>query len=449
MGNIGDTLRSNNSVSTRQERIAMLARNNPAMVFTTLHHYIDYDWLVRAYELTRKDGAVGVDGQTSREYAEQLNSNLESLLTRMKTGQYKAPSVKRVYIPKADGTQRPLGIASFEDKVAQRAIVMLLEPLFEQNFKNCSFGFRPGRSTHQALEHLRHQIMGNRGRWIIDIDIRKYFDTIDKSKLRELLDIKVKDGVVRKLIDKWLKAGILEGGKIHYTLKGTSQGGVISPLLSNIYLHYAIDEWFTKTVIPRMEGKCSLTRYCDDMVMVFERCNDCWKVFNVLGKRMNKFGLELHTEKTKIIDFRFQRPVHENKHKADTSFNFLGFTHLWKKSRKGAFVVYSRTAKERLSKAIAAVNTYCKFNRHKSMSEQHRKLSLMLKGHYAYFGITGNYKSLDNLAYQVERIWQKWLSRRSRKSNINWQEFQSVLKKYQLPKPRIYHDFQANFEQTL
>jgi RNA-directed DNA polymerase len=259
-----------NIVSTRQERIAKLARDNPAMVFTTLNHYIDHDWMLRAYELTRKDGAAGVDGQTSQDYAKQLDDNLKSLIGRLKSGQYKAPPVRRVYIPKPDGTQRPLGVASFEDKVAQRAITMLLEPIYEQIFKNYSFGFRPGKSAHQALEYLRNQIMDNGGRWIIDVDIQKYFDTIDKTQLRKFLNSKVTDGVIRKLIDKWLKAGIWEDRDIHYQTVGTVQGGVASPLLSNIYLHYVLDEWFTDTVLPRMEGSCSLTRYCDDLVMVFE-----------------------------------------------------------------------------------------------------------------------------------------------------------------------------------
>jgi len=439
LGNIGGTLRPEN-VSTKQEQIAKLARNNPSKVFTSLNQYINYDWMLRAYELTRKDGAVGIDGQTSQEYALKLEDNLKSLMHRMKSGKYKAPSIRRAYIPKPDGSKRPLGISTFEDKIAQRAIVMLLEPIYEQTFKNFSFGFRPKKSAHEALRHLRNNIMDRGGRWIIDVDISKYFDTINKTQLRTFLNRRVTDGVIRKLIDKWLKAGVIEGDKIHYQLTGTPQGGVASPMLANIYLHYVLDEWYADVVEPRMEGRSSITRFCDDFVMVFENYNDCIRVFRVLGERLNKFGLSLHADKTCIVDFRFKRSQHDKSQKP-TTFKFLGFIHLWKKSIKGKFVVLQRTAKERLAKAISEINEYCRANRHKPLPEQHQKLSRKLRGHYAYFGITGNHKSLRSLVHQVERIWRKWLSRRSRKSKIYWDKFRDVLKKLPLPKPRVYHQY--------
>lgn len=438
-----------NSVSTKQERIATWARNNPARVFTALNHYLDYEWLLSAYALTRKDGAVGADGITSQVYAERLQDNLESLLSRLKSGRYQAPPVRRVYIPKSDGSQRALGIASFEDKIAQRAIVMLLEPLYEQTFKESSFGFRPGKSAHQSLQYLRNHIMDNGGRWLIDVDIHQYFDTIDRSRLRLFLNRKVTDGVIRKLIDKWLKAGILEDGKLFYQPIGTAQGGVASPLLSNIYLHYVIDEWFAESVIPRMQRRCSLTRFCDDLVMVFEKYSDCQRVYQVLGRRLAKFGLTLHAEKTRIIDFRFNQITQAKQRKSHTAFNFLGFTHVWKKSRNGKFVVHQRTAKERLAKAITVFNGYCKANRHKPLPDQYRKLCSRLRGHYAYFGITGNYASLRNLEHKVAWIWHKWLSKRSRQSKIPWEKFKHVLEKFPLPKPRIYHPYQLGRERTL
>lgn len=433
---------------TKQERIAMLVRNNPSRVFTSLNHFIDYNWLLRAFELTRKDGAVGIDGQTSKDYAQQLEENLQSLLHRMKSGKYKAPSIRRAYIPKSDGSKRPLGITTFEDKIAQRAIVMLLEPIYEQVFKDFSFGFRKGKSAHQALRYLRNNIMDNNGRWIIDVDVSKYFDTINKTQLRKFLDRKVTDGVIRKLIDKWLKAGIVEDGKVHYQLVGTQQGGVASPMLANIYLHYVLDEWFCDVVKSRMKGKSCLTRFCDDFVMVFEQYKDCKQVYQVIGKRFEKFNLTLHPGKTCIVDFRFKSPEHSKSPKIDT-FKFLGFTHLWRKSRNGKFVVHQRTAKERLAKTISAINDYCRSNRHKPVPEQHQKLKDKLRGHYAYFGITGNGKSLRALVHQTERIWRKWLSRRSRKSKISWERFKHVLKRYPLPKPHIVHKHQVVREQTL
>jgi RNA-directed DNA polymerase len=261
------------NVSTKQERIAQLARENPAMAFTSLNHHLDLEWLRTAYEQTRKDGAVGVDGQTAAEYRTKLDENLAELLNRIKTGRYRAPAVRRAHIPKADGSKRPLGIPTFEDKVAQRAIVMLLEPIYEQDFMPCSFGFRPGRSAHQALRHLRSQILERGGRWVLDVDLRRYFDTIDHGRLREFLAKRVVDGVVRRMIDKWLKAGVLEDGQVTRPEMGTPQGGVISPLLANIYLHYVLDDWVAQQVIPRMNGRCSLVRYADD-VRHFTRASD-------------------------------------------------------------------------------------------------------------------------------------------------------------------------------
>lgn len=426
----------------------MLAKNAPDMVFTSLNHYLDYEWMLRAYALTRKDGAVGIDGQTAEEYAKNLEENLKILLTKMKSGKYKAPPIRRAYILKSDSSQRPLGITTFEDKIAQRAIVMLIEPIYEQVFQAFSFGFRPGRSAHQALRHLRNHIMDNGGRWVIDVDISKYFDTINKTQLREFLDRKVTDGVVRKLIDKWLKAGISEDGEIHYQVHGTAQGGVASPLLANIYLHYVLDEWYVNVVRPLMKGRSSITRYCDDLVMVFENYKDCARVYKVLGKRLEKFGLTLHPGKTCIVDFRFKRPAN-NALETSSTFKFLGFLHLWRKSRKGKFIVHQRTAKERLVKAIRSISDYCRANRHKPLPEQHQKLSKKLQGHYAYFGITGNHKSLRSMEHQTERIWRKWLSRRSRKSKIAWEEFKRILNRYPLPKPRVYHQYHVGCKRTL
>ena len=252
------------SVSTKQERIAELARRHPAMAFTSLNHHLDEEWLRYAYELTRKDGAVGVDGQTAADYAIDLEGNLRGLLERIKSGRYRAPPVRRAHIPKLDGSTRPLGIPTFEDKVAQRAIVLLLEPIYEQDFKDCSFGFRPGRSAHQALRTLRARIMERTGRWVLDVDVRRFYETLDHGCLRKFLDQRVVDGVVRRMIDKWLKAGVLEEGQWTQTDQGTPQGGVASPLLANVYLHYVLDEWYERDVVPRMKRRTTLVRYCDD-----------------------------------------------------------------------------------------------------------------------------------------------------------------------------------------
>jgi len=245
----------------------MLARGNPEMAFYTLNQYLDYEWVRYAYECTRKDGAVGVDDQTAEDYAANLEQNLLNLVDQLKSGRYQAPPVRRHYIPKSDGSgERGLGIPCFADKVAQRAIVMLLEPIYEQTFLDCSYGFRPARSAHQALQAVRRAIMERGGRWVLDVDLRKYFDSIDPAKLRECLDRRVTDGVVRRLIDKWLKAGVFEDGQVHYPETGTPQGGVISPCLANVFLHYVLDEWFADQVQPRLRGRSTLVRFADDCV---------------------------------------------------------------------------------------------------------------------------------------------------------------------------------------
>jgi group II intron reverse transcriptase/maturase len=431
------------SVSTKQERIAQLAKNNPAMAFTSLNHYLDEEWMRYAYERTRKDGAVGVDGQTAQEYALNLEQNLRGLLDRLKSGRYRAPPVRRHYIDKPDGGRRGLGIPSFEDKVAQRAIVMLLEPIFEQDFLNCSFGFRTGRSAHQALQALRTGILAQRGYWVLEVDIRKYFDSIPIAQLRGFLSQRVTDGVVRRMIDKWLKAGVMEQGQVFYPETGTPQGGVISPALSNVFLHYVVDVWFAREVQPRLRGPSTLVRYCDDFVMLFACQEDAQRVQAVLGKRLERFGLQLHPDKTQLLDFRPRKsPSHEADATQDASFVFLGFRHVWGTSRKGNRVVRQYTAKSRLSRALQAINKTCRVMRHESLREQHQKLSRMLRGHYAYFGITGNSKQLGRLRHEAIGLWRKWLSRRSRTGYLSWATFAGkVLQVFPLPKPTIVHRY--------
>jgi RNA-directed DNA polymerase len=431
------------SVLTKQERIATLARSNRAMAFTSLNHYVDYEWVKHAYESTRKDGAVGVDGQSAQEYAENLEQNLVSLIERLKSGRYQAPPVRRQYIAKADGGQRGLGIPCFEDKVAQRVIVMLLEPIYEQDFLDCSFGFRPGRSAHQGLQAVRSAVMERGGRWVLDVDVRKYFDSIPGAKLREFLARRVTDGVVRRLIDKWLKAGVLEDGQLFYPDAGTPQGGVISPCLANLYLHYVLDEWFTEQVQPRLRGPSTLVRYCDDFVMLFAYKDDAERVLEVLDKRFGKYGLQLHPEKTRMVDFRFRpRSPHGGEDtRFATTFNFLGFTHVWVRSRKGNAMVQQQTAKDRFARTLKAINQQCRHMRHWLLRDQHRRLASMLKGHFAYYGISGNSTRLGELHYQARCLWRKWLSRRSRQSPLSWAAFQRVLECLPLPKPRIVHRY--------
>jgi group II intron reverse transcriptase/maturase len=405
------------------------------------------DWMREAYRLTRKDGAPGIDGVTATTYEANLEANLRDLLERIKSGRYQAPPVRRAYIPKADGTQRPLGIPTFEDKVAQRAVTMVLEAVYEQDFLPCSYGFRPGRSAQQALRTLRDAIWGQRLYWVLDIDIRKYFDSIPHAHLRRFLDQRVTDGVIRRMIDKWLKAGVVEDGHLRHATAGSPQGGVISPCLSNIYLHYVLDEWFETEVRRRLKGRCILVRYADDLVMAFEHSNDAERVLAVLGKRLERYGLMLHPDKTRFVDFRPNRPDRTDHPATDgTSFDFLGFTHVWGKSRNGKNMVRQVTAKGRYARALAAVTERCRANRHQPIPTQHACLSAMMRGHYAYYGIAGNGRRLRWYARQVVRIWKKWLSRRGRHGNVPWSHLTEWLKRHPLPPPRIVHPYVAASE---
>jgi RNA-directed DNA polymerase len=293
------------NLSTRQQRIAERTKRSPELGFTSLAHLIDLEWLYDAYLRTRQDGAVGVDGQTAADYEADLRNNLKSLLERAKSGTYQAPPVRRVHIPKGTGNEtRPIGIPTFEDKVLQRAVVRVLETIYEQDFLDCSYGFRPRRSAHQALDTLWQQTMKMGGCWIVEVDIRKFFDTLDHAHLRELLKLRVRDGVLLRLIGKWLNAGVLEEGNLTFPEAGSPQGGVISPLLANVYLHYVLDVWFERVVKPRLKGRAFLIRYADDFVMGFACEHDARRVLDVLPKRFGKYGLTIHPDKTRLVPFR-------------------------------------------------------------------------------------------------------------------------------------------------
>jgi len=428
-------------VSTKMQQIAQNAERMPHVSFTSLSYHLDMEWMYEAYKETRKDGAVGVDGQTAKEFQEDLKGNLDSLLELAKSGKYKAPPVRRTYIPKPGSKEeRPLGIPTFSDKVLQKAVKWLIEPIYETEFYDCSYGFRPNRSQHLALKSLWEGLMDMKGGWIIDLDIRKYFDSIKWTYLCDILKQRVRDGVLIRLIGKWMNAGIMEGGELEFPDKGVPQGAVISPLLSNIFLHEVMDKWFHEVVLPRLQGKTFEVRFADDVMLCFENKADALRVMEVLPKRLAKFGLKLHPEKTKLVNF--ERPQgNERDYRRETrpdTFSFLSFTHFWKKSRNGRPVIGRKTKGTRMSTALQAMNNWCRKNRHKKLKEQHEALCRKVSGHYAYFGITGNYVSIKNYVYQVERIWRKWLGRRSWKDGLNWERMRKrVLNNYPLPRPRI------------
>jgi group II intron reverse transcriptase/maturase len=439
VGNTEDTLESE-SVYTKQQRIAELARQMPDAGFTSLAYHIDLEWLKEAYGRTRKDGATGVDDMTAAQFETDLENNLSSLLRRFKSGSYFAPPVKRVYIPKEVGGEpiRPIGIPTLEDKILQRAVVMLLAPLYERDFLDCSYGFRPGRNAHQALEALWQAIMGMGSVcWVLEVDIKSYFDTVKHGYLRDFYKKRVRDGVVNRVLGKWLKAGVMEDGTLRYPQEGTPQGGVISPLLANIYLHEVLDVWFEQEVRPRLRGRAELIRFADDFVIVFSNEGDAHRVCEVLTKRFERFGLTIHDTKTRLVDF-----LHPGRRdKKSEVFNFLGFTHYWGKSRKKKWVVKRKTAKKKLKQAVRRVYEWCKRNRHKSVDEQWRTLSRKLHGHYGYYGITFNMRGVISFYEEAKRSWRKWLNRRSRDKDMPWERFNRLLKRYPLPTPRIVHQY--------
>jgi len=431
-------------ISTRQEKIAQQSRQAPSMVWTTLAHHIDLPWLHEAYRRTRKEAAVGIDGVRAQEYEAALEANLTGLLERFKTGSYRAPAVRRVHIPKdgANHKTRPIGIPTLEDKILQRAVLMVLEPVYEQEFMNCSYGFRPERGAHQALEALRNELRAIRGGWVIDLDIQSFFDTVSWSYLQGFLDQRVRDGVIRRVIGKWLNAGVMEDGAVWYPEAGTPQGGVISPLLSNLYLHEVLDRWFYREVKPRLGGRAFLVRYADDAVLGFEYEEDARRVLAVLAKRLARYGLTLHPQKTRLVEFRCPEgrigPATTESH-TGSSFDMLGFTHFWARSRKGRWIIKQKTAKGRFGRAVKRLALWCRKYRHAPLAAQHEALNRKLRGHYAYYGVTGNARALSRYLRVAERLWRKWLNRRSQRARITWPRFKLVLQRYPLLPPRVVH----------
>jgi RNA-directed DNA polymerase len=425
------------TVSMKLQRIAHQAQRYPEMVFNNVFHLIDRDFLREAYGQTRKNSAPGVDKVTATQYAKNLEANLRDQHERLRDNRYVAPPVERVWVEKADGTKRPISKPCFEDKIVQRAVVMILEAIFEPGFHAFSHGFRKGHSAHQALDELRKQCKELNITWILDADIRGFFDTIDRSRLREVIPQRVKDGGIVRLIGKWLHAGVLEAGALSYPDQGIVQGAVASPLLANLFLHHVLDAWFVTEVQPRMKGRCFLTRFGDDFIIGFELEADARRVMAVLPKRFGRFNLTIHPEKTALIAFG-RPPSREASARGTGTFDFLGFTHYRGKTRRGYWAIKRKTVGKRLSRFMHGIWTWCRDNRHAPLPEQHRTLSAKLRGYYQYHGIRGNYKALAAVVRHTHRAWRYWLSRRSHKGRLTRHKYdRSVRAKLALPRPRI------------
>lgn len=429
-------------VSTKQQRIAELARRSPTMVIKTLAHHIDLGWMREAHRRTRKDGAAGVDGQTAADFERALEENLRGLLEQAKSGAYRAPPVRRVHIPKGDGSRtRPLGIPTFADKVLQRAVQMVLEPVYEQDFLPCSFGFRPGRNAHQALHSLRDSLMSMHGGWVLEVDVQSFFDTLDHRHLQQIVRQRVGDGVLTRLIGKWLNAGVLESGVRSTSDTGTPQGGVISPLLANVYLHEVLDRWIELEVRPRMRGAMHLVRYADDFVLVFADETDARRVYDVLPERFAKYGLTLHPDKTRLVPFRRPplRPDASSSAEAPGTFELLGFTLHWGRTQRGLNVVQLRTSSSRLTRSLNALRAWCASHRHDPVREQHATLVQKIRGHVQYFGVRDNHSGVARFVHWATLIWWKWLARRSRERTLTWARMRELLRRYPLPNARVVH----------
>jgi group II intron reverse transcriptase/maturase len=424
-------------VSTKLQAIAEQAIAYPEMVFTTLAHHIDVAWLEEAYRLTNKRGAAGVDGVTAGEYAANLEENLRELHERLKSGRYKASPVERVWLDKEDGRKRPIGKPTFEDKIVQRSVVMLLEAVYEQDFYDFSYGFRPDRSAHQALRELREQCREQNTNWVVDADVQGYFDELRHDLLCELLKRRVNDGGILRLIGKWLNAGVLEEGEHTYAEKGSPQGGVVSPIIANVFLHYVLDEWFEQVVKPRLQGRSFLLRFADDFVIGCELESDARRILEVLSQRFERYGLTIHPKKTKLV--KFGKPPKKSSGPKNGTFDFLGFTHYWAKSRRGYWVIKRKTAHKRLRRSIKALWHWCKENHHLPLAEQYRLLCLKLRGHYQYYGIRSNYRQLEAIYQQALKKWWYWLNRRNRRGKLEWEKFKRILTILPLPRPRIIH----------
>ena len=422
------------------DRIAELAKEDPKRQFYSISHLITVEKLYEAFRSLRKNASAGIDGVTFLEYEINTEENVRQLHRRLVAGKYQVQPLRRVYIPKENGKQRPISIPSLEDKIVQKVVVDLMNAIYEQDFLDCSYGFRPGRSQHQALDEVRRVICTRPTGWILEIDISSYFDKIVRGILIKMVEKRVSDGSVLRLIQKWIKVGVIEDGKLLVSETGTGQGQPISPLLANIYLHHALDEWFEEVVKPRLKGEAYEIRFADDAILCFQHREDAEKVMRVLPKRFAKYGLTLHPEKTRLIEFGRHAARNAKKQgKQPESFDFLGFKHLCARSRKGGFTVHVKTLAKRLRRGLKAIADWCKQHRHTPVNQQQKALNAKLRGHYQYYGRPTNYYSIKQFYRRVCRIWREWLGRRTRGRPLTWDRYNAILRQHPLLSPRITH----------
>jgi len=420
---------------TKLSHLSVIAKEQPKFTFKTLGHLINEEMLTRSFNALKKSAASGVDEVTAKDYKGNLHENIRDLHTRLLSNRYRAQPLKRVYIAKEDGQRRPLSIPALEDKIVQRAVAEILSRIYEMDFHDCSYGYRPNRSAHDAVNFIQEKSVFGKVNFIYEADIREYFGSIVRKELITILQKRVSDKVILRLIGKWLRAGIIDEGKLLTNDRGTYQGSIISPILANIYLNEVLDEWVANVVKPRLNGETHLCRFADDFVIGFQYWKDAKRFEAVLGKRFGKYGLTLHPDKTKLIEFGRYAKERRNGRKPET-FQFLGFTFHCSQTRNQKFTVKLKTASKRLRRSLKRIGEWCKANRHLSIGWQQKKLAQIMRGHYQYYGRRSNTQSLRKFYRAVLRIWHKWLGRRG-SGKMTWRKFLQIQSKFPLPRPRI------------
>jgi len=419
------------------------ARRDPDFQFTSLAHLLDAEYLRGCYQSLNRNKAVGVDNVSWEEYGKDLDENLELLVSRLKRKKYKPIPARRVDIPKGETRKRTLGISALENKIVERGITWILEAIYEQDFLNCSYGFRPKRNCHQALKELNDLIMFQPVNHIVEADIKGFFDNVSHEKLMEFIRIRINDTTLLNLLRKFLKAGHVDEGLLVKPDTGTPQGSILSPMLANIFLHYVLDTWFEETVKSHTRGFCELVRYADDFVCVVRYADDAARIERALKNRFNKYGLELHPGKSRSFSFgRFERENARRQNRRAGTFDFLGFTHYCDWSRKGRFKVGRKTSGRKFSVKCKEMNAWLKAIRNQVKTKEWWKiLRAKLRGHFQYYGVSENYNGLMRFYKATMRMVYKWMNRRSQKLKMNWDRFRSYLEHYPLPKPKIAHSF--------
>ena len=418
-----------------------MAKEDPERQFYSIAHLLTPESLYQAFRRLRKNASAGIDEVTYRDYQKAARENVQKLHDRLKSKRYRAQPLRRIYIPKEGGKERPISIPALEDKIVQKATVTLLNAIYEQDFLECSYGFRPRRGQHQALDEIGKVICRRPVSYVLEADISGYFDSIVRDQLMEMVEKRVTDGSILRLIRKWINVGVVDDGRLLLTDKGTGQGQVISPLLSNIYLHYVLDEWFESVVKPCLKGETYQIRYADDFILCFQYREDAEKVQRVLPKRFGRYGLSLHPEKTRLIEFgRFAQKNSERRGEAKpATFNFLGLTHICARSRRGRFTIHVQTMRKRLRRSLTDISQWCQQHRHDPVDVQCAVLNTKLRGHYQYYGRPTNYRYLWKFYRNVRRIWKKWLNRRTRGKTFTWDKYAQLLHHHPLLRPRITH----------